>query len=647
MTGFGYAGTILKIDLSTGEKKYFPTAHFTDKFLGGRGLAARIYWETASSLVGALAPENPLICVTGPATGFNRIASSRWQVCAKSPAMQPEFFSYANLGGKWGIYLKFAGYDALVITGRSDKPVYIHINEKTVEVRDAAYLWGKTAFAAADEIKANLGSKVSVLTIGPAAENRVVFATLITDDGASGSNGMGSVMGSKNLKAIAVEGSKRPVAADPERFDRLVKDIKQKRENTWKNWLGEIEGKTKLQPCYGCGIGCFRKSYKEDGRRYKYLCQAAGFYRNYAQNHAMDDKWKEIILIATRLCDQYGLDTMVLSPMIEWLDMCHRNGVLTSAQTALPMDNIGSVEFINKLVSMIALRQGFGECLAKGTISAAAEIGPQAQEFLQYYVLNSANEMRDYDPRLILANSLLVSTEPRRPINQIHELSHALMMWLHWINQDEHAFLSYDDLRTVARNFWGGEEVADYTEYAGKSLAAKKIQDRTYAKESLILCDFMWPIIWRRFGEDHSGDSGMESRVLSSITGRDVDEEGLVHIGERVFNQQRAILLCQGWQGRNGDTLFDYQHDRPLETIFFNPECLVPGKDGKVVSLKGNKIDRKDFEKLKDEYYELRGWDLTSGLPTERRLSELGLDDVAEHLRSKGMLAVSPDEDRN
>ena len=148
-------------------------------------------------------------------TGFNRLAACRWQVCGKSPATDPEVFSYANLGGKWGSGLKYAGYDGLVVQGQAERPSYLYINDGAVEIRDASPLWGRSAFEAADNLKAELGKGVSVLTIGPAAENLVSFATMLTDDGASGAGGLGSVMGSKRLKAIAVAGDKRPVAADP------------------------------------------------------------------------------------------------------------------------------------------------------------------------------------------------------------------------------------------------------------------------------------------------------------------------------------------------------------------------------------------------------------------------------------------------
>lgn len=637
MTEFGYAGKILSIDLSDGRSATLPTAEYTDRFLGGRGMAAKLYWDLVPPQTKAFDPENCLICVTGPVAGFTKLAGCRWQICAKSAAMDPEAFSYANLGDRWGAWLKYAGYDGLVVRGQAEKPVYLFINNETVEIRDASELWGKTTFEAADYLKATLGKSVSVLTIGPAAENRVCFATLLTDDGSSGAGGLGSVMGSKRLKAIVVNGNKRPRAADPERLDHLARRFIALRKDTWKNWLVDIPGRTKHRPCYGCATGCFRKSYRAEGdRRFKFFCQAVHVYWEIPQQY--HDDWREVSLRAIRLCDAYGLDTTVMQPMIAWLSNCYRQGILGDGDTGLPLSKIGSLEFIEELTRKIALREEFGDLLARGTIKTAEQVGPKARQLLSASIITSANETRDYDPRLVLANTLLYATEQRRPINQVHELTHALWMWLNWTQGQADAFLSYDDLRVVAENFWGGPAAADFSTYDGKALAAKKIQDRAYTKESLILCDFLWPIIWVRFAENHAGDPNMEGRVLSAITGKKTDAAELNKIGERIYNLQRAILLRQGRGGRQADKLMDYLHEEPLQDVFFNPDCLIPGQNGEIVSRKGARIDRSDFEKLKGEYYELRGWDVESGLPREAGLNELGLDDIAADLKSRDLL---------
>ena len=637
MSEYGYAGEILNIDLSSGNISKLPTAPYAERFLGGRGMGAKIYWDMVPPETGAYDPENCLIYTTGPVTGFTRIAGgSRWQVCGKSAVREPEAFTYANLGEKWGTWLKWAGYDGLVVKGKSEKPVYIVINNDGVTIKDASRLWGRSAIEVGDELKNEYGKEVSVLTIGPAAENLVIFATMLTDDGASGAGGLGSVMGSKNLKAIIVAGDKRLQAADPERLNNLARHIVQIREKAWKNWLGSIPGRTRLRSCYGCVSGCFRQSYEHEGRRYKYFCQATHVYGGAAM--AYPDDATEVFLLASRLCDRYGLDTTIMQPLISWLFDCYHEGVLDEKETGLPLSKMGSAEFIEVLTRKIALREGFGDLLARGTMQAARHYGAKAVELAGRSIVSKASESRDYDPRLIPTNSLFYATEPRRPINQLHETSHSLWLWCNWNRKEEDAFLSFTDLQNVARGFWGGAVAADYTTYEGKALAAKKIQDRTYVKESLLLCDFLWPVLWVRFADDHTGDPTLESQLLSAITGQEIAEAGLNKIGERIFNLQRAVLLRQGWDGRKGDTLLDHLHDEPLDNVFFNPECLVPTSTGEIVSRKGNKIEREDFEALKGEYYELRGWDVASGLLTEKTLAELGLEDISEELKTRDLL---------
>ena len=204
MAEYGYAGEILKVNLSTRKITREATSDYSARFLGGRGFAAKLYWNMVPADARALEPKNCLICATGPTTGFFGIAGCRWQICGKSPAHEPEAFSYANLGGKWGPALKSAGFDALAVQGKADRPVYLYVHGGVAEIRDASFLWGQSTFDTIDSIRLELGQEASVVTIGPAGEHQVVFATTLADEGASGGSGFGAVMGSKNLKAIAV-----------------------------------------------------------------------------------------------------------------------------------------------------------------------------------------------------------------------------------------------------------------------------------------------------------------------------------------------------------------------------------------------------------------------------------------------------------
>jgi aldehyde:ferredoxin oxidoreductase len=640
MDEYGYAGKILEVDLTEGKYRERPTAGYATRFLGGRGLAGKLYWDTVPPEARALDPENCLIYVNGPTAGFTGLAGNRWQVCGKTPAHDPEAFSNGNMGGKWGTTLKYAGYDALAVRGRAEKPVYLFIHDNILDIKAASDLWGQSAFDTQDSMRNDLGKEISVLAIGPAAENLVPFSTILADEGASGSSGLGAVMGSKRLKAVVVAGNKEPKAAEPGKLAEIAGLIRQMRPPPGSRpspWA--VEGITFTEDCWGCGIGCNRQMYLgEKGRRYKCFCQASHIYQKASMEY--HGKWNEAELLAIRLCDTYSLDTAVMAPLIAWVIACYREGILTEEQTGLPLSKAGSAEFIEIFTRKIALREGFGDVLAAGPIRAADTLGDKAKNILADFVATRANECKDYDPRLFITTALLYATAPRRPINELHGISNIVLMWMATVRGDPKAFFSTDDFREAASRFWGGEVAADFSTLEGKTRAAKIIQDRAMAKESLILCDLIWPMMWANYSGGHVGDPTLESRIYSAITGNTVDEGELRKIGERIFNLQRAIQLRHGWAGRDDDRLLDYIHEQPLKKgeIFFDPDALLPGPDGETISRIGAVLDRKNFEQLKDEYYTLRGWEVNSGKPTREKLNELELGDVAADLAARGLL---------
>ncbi len=644
MTDFGYAGKILKVDLTAGVSAALPDEEYTRRFIGGKGLAARLFWEMAPVDAGPMDPENCLVCATGPTTGFFGIAGCRWNMCGKSPLRDPGYFSCGNLGGRWGPFLKAAGFDALAVLGKADRPVYLYIHDGIVETRDAVALWGMTAFNTAEDIRTELGKGTAVLAIGPAAEHGVVFATALADGGASISGGLGAVMGSKNLKAVAVAGSGKPTAANPDGLQQLVERLRQMRGPVFAGpspWA--VPGITVKENCYGCGIGCNRQSYvAENGRRFKSFCQAQGVYTK-AVSEYYNPVNHEVRLKAIRLCDGYGLDTVVLMPMMLWLMDCYREGLLSERETGIPFSAYGSPDFIEKLVRLISFREGFGDLLAQGTSAAARSLGNQALAILNRYVATPTSETKDYDPRLILTTALFYATEPRRPVSQLHAVAgNTLINWCTGMRGMKGAFLTTDDLVELAGRFWGGPAAADFSTFEGKALAAKTVQDRSFAQESLVLCDVHWPmnLTFADYPDGHIGDPGMESRIYSAITGRETSEEEIYRIGERIANLQRAILLTQGWGGRHGDRLMDYFFSEPLKKgeVFYNPEALMPGPQGKIISREGAVIDRREFEEVKSEYYALRGWNVENGFPTRARLEQLGLQEVIEGLAGRNLL---------
>ena len=617
-----------------------PTMDYADRFLGGRGIAAKIYWDEVPPEVNAFDPENRLIFATGPLAGFKGVSGSRWQVCGKSSLTTPEYFNYSNLGGNWGAQLKLAGYDALVIQGKSENPVYILIQDETVEIRDASTLWGKSTVETREMLKEQLGSSVNVVATGPAGENMVTFASVLADKDASGSSGLGAVMGSKNLKAIAVRGSGKVKAANPQRYRELADYARELRTGFSMGITpGTDQGmKLKKDYCYGCTGGfCFRGTYKaSNGKVGKYMCGSATFYVLRARKYYGESN--EVPFFANMICNEFGVDTHQMDVMMQWLSKCHRAGILTDENTGIPLSQQGSLEFIETLVRKIGLREGIGDVLAQGTIRAADAVGQGAKELLTDYITDSGHFALIDGPRMYISTGLLYATEPRQPMGQLNELG-SLNLWLMWVHKQEGAFVSNDVFRAIGRRFLGSETAVDFTTYEGKALAAKMIQDRECAKDSLILCSYLFPIMFSRRTDDHVGDPTVESKILSAITGNEIDEDGLYRIGERIFNVQRAILAREGHRGRECDRISEYNYTKPLKFDLHNPELLSPGKGDEVVSKKGAVLDREQFEGVKDEYYSLRGWDVGTGLQTRAKLEELGLKDMVEDLERRGLIA--------
>jgi len=631
----GYAGNILRVNLSTGEISKVPTEIYADKFLGGRGIASRIYWEEVPHEIDAFDPDNRLIFVTGPVCCVPGFAGSRWQICGKSPVGNQ--FSYCNLGGSWGAQLKFAGFDGLVIFGKADKLVYLYINNETVEIRDAAHLKGRGSIQSREILKDELGKSFRVVAVGPAGENKVYFATLLADANSSGGGGLGSVMGSKNLKAITVSGKGKIDVAEPEKIDKLKDLVRKIKSDFVLDIPTAPPDKLKKYICYGCINGCMRADYNaEDGDTGKFICQSALFYIVRAQRFYGNSK--DAPYLANKFCDDFGMDTRAVETMIMWLNRCNKAKILTEEDTGILFSKIGSVEFIKNLLHKISFREGIGDILANGLYNASEAIGKGSDKLITDYTIKTG-ENNVYGPRLYITTGLFYAMEPRMPIQQLHEISIQAMMWAFREQGMTDIYLTSDVMRAIGKRFWGSENAADFSTYEGKALAAAKIQDRQYVKESMILCDFSWPIIHSHATEDNMGDPTLESQIYSAVTGKDMDETSLYMVGERVFNMQRANLVRDGHKGRDYDVIDEYNFTVPLKGDFGNTNCIVPGKNGEVFSRKGLVVDRDEFEKMKDEYYEIRGWDVSTGLQKEGRLEELDLNDVADDLKTKGLLA--------
>lgn len=616
------------------------TQRYADRFVGGRGLATGIYWDEVDAACGFDHEDNRLILAVGPMCGApGGLGGSRWGLFGKSPHPAAnhggrDHFCYGNLGGKLGATLRYAGYDAVVIRGKSEHPVTLAIDSEGASLRPADDLWGLSTIETIARLGDDAGtrSRASSLAIGPAGENLVPSATVFADGDASCSGGMGAVLGAKRLKAITVRAkAQRIPVADREGLRRIDRQIRSYARGNVKVWGLDFMAdgpQTKKRPCHGCMGHCLRVRYTaKNGQHGKFMCQSRFFYMHHAWGYYGEDN--DVPFLANRICDEYGIDTWEVQSLIEWLLLCHAGGHISQAEIGLDLSQVGSLEFIRELVHLTASNQDFGAVLAQGTRSAALSRGGQAQALYK--------RTDPYDPRYCTVNTLLFPFETREPIQQLHEAGLVLSQWSSWAKGVEGAHISSEVFRGIAERFWGDPRAADMTTLDGKALAATRIQDRQLAKESIGLCDWMFPLMDNPRGPDHVGDPTFESRILSALIGVDTSAEELLQVGERIFNVQRAILLREGHRARRDDFLPDEWHDHPIDTHVADPDLLVPGPDGAIVSQLGRQVDRQAYLRIRDEYYELRDWDVPTGLPSEAALRRLDLGDVAFALARHGL----------
>jgi aldehyde:ferredoxin oxidoreductase len=528
--------------------------------------------------------------------------ASRFEIVGKSPMLVPEGFCYGNSGGYWGPALKRAGYDGVVISGKADQPVYLWICDGRAEILDASRMWGRGVNSVRDHLKQVHGKNTRFITTGVAGENLCRNANLMTDNEGSVTGGFGSVIGAKNLKAVAVSGTGNPMVAHPEELkdlNRLSVHLNQ-RDPMFNPYPEDQISRIGKASCYQCGLDCImRNTFKTvSGKEVVRKCQSMFVYFPWVM--ARPGEPAETASNATDLCNDLSLCTMEVYNMVQWLVTAYEAGYLSDSQTGLEIDKLGTWEFFETLANMIAHRKGFGDILAEGLLRAGQTLGEDARAHFANEV-SGVGDGATYSAREYLMNGLLYALEPRQPI-AMHEKA--------W------------DLNT----------------HEGKAMAATKIIDRTYLKDSLLLCDSCWPLMVSQNTEDKVGDPTLESRIFSAVTGIESDEKSLHQYGERIFNQQRAILLREGRRPKSDDTVAEFNFTDPVQSVFMNPDVIVPGPGDEVISRKGQTLDRDAFTAMRDEFYQLRGWDPETGLQTEETLNRIGLSDLAEDLKKKGLV---------
>lgn len=646
----GWTGTILRVNLSNGKITNEPlqekTAH---KFVGGRGLNVKILYSETKPGIDPLGADNKLILGAGPCNGTMVPANSRLTITAKSPITG--FLGCSNAGGVFGVEIKYAGYDAVIVEGKAEKPVYIWIEDDKVEVRDARRLWGKTALEARKVLQREVGHPdIAVVGIGPAGENLVRFASVTSDWGRThGKTGMGAVMGSKKLKAIAVRGTKgvkvahsdlveeaskellrdwrdnQVVIGHPEvtmkKVARIYRDygqtffvlpinevfgslpIKNYQEGTWGEkahplYPDPLKERYCLKPraCFSC--------YLPEDRAYVITegpfagTWGTGLYcmQPYSLGSIMGINDADVMVRATALCDQYGMDVSMVGVIIAWAMECFEKGILTEQDTGGLRLEWGDSDVVLKLIEMIAYRQGIGDLFAQGVKSVSEKVGKGSEKFAMH-VKGLAVDTMDLRAHKGWA---LGATVAARGADHCMAFPQAEMGMGGW------------DPDPMRGEIWDGEKVDGKAE-KDKGKMVKWLEDIRAFQNAMQVCVFVYFMPYA----PSIGQPAMCAKLVNAVTGLELTGHDVMRIGERIVNLEKAYNIREGWT-RKDDTLPDR----------FLKETLTAGPaKGQVV----------DLEPMVEEYYRERKWD-KSGLPTEEKLVELGLKEIADDLKGLGKL---------
>ncbi|NLG27058.1 MAG: hypothetical protein GX557_04055 [Chloroflexi bacterium] len=651
----GWIGKTLRVDLSSGKCWTEDTLELSRRYIGGRGVAARIAWDEIPRGTGPFDSENRLIIGAGPLTGTSAPNTSRTTVCSLSPQSYPhEWFSYSSFGGFWGPMLKYAGFDTVVVQGASHTPVYLWINDGRAELRDASALWGQGIMATQRAILSEVGD-ARVLAIGQAGERLCRIATIACGStGTAGQGGFGAVMGSKKLKAIAVRGTGSIPIAHPDAFGDCTLAIRKAAEAPCGCPRG-IRLEKDLHTRYGqrfsaCTQGCsyprcfISRSYQgvpgvvHTDRTYtgQQVC-VSGLFSG-APDLIYD--WKLGFQAGFELSQEsedWGLNHWELTiGMVPWLRHCQQEGLLKDLDgLALDWD---SPAFWDTLLHKITFREGIGDVLAEGGVRAAHTLGMGVDLLPAHYAAWGYSGHWDgrgdhanlvvYPYWLVTAIQWAMAT--RDPMSSGHGYAQNIMMWSPMRSPGEG--LDWEELADVGALVYGTRDaVHPLSGYKDKAFPAFFHGQRSVLKDSLTADDQTYPRIYSKRTPDHlARTEGMlgpefEYHMYRHATGTELSEAEFQGLAERVFNLERAL------QVRNWDR--SRSVDEQVVPYFEQHENIANPLVGERMPL-----DRQQFASLLDEYYTLRGWDTATGRPTRARLEALGLADVADELAAAGKL---------
>lgn len=614
----GYIGKMLLVDLSkNGLRDEVLDEKLSRQFIGGYGIGARILFSRQKAGVDPLGPGNTFGILTGPFTGTPALSGTRYTVVGKSPLTGG--WGDANSGGYFGAHLKFAGYDAVFFTGISAKPVYLFINNGKAELRDAAHLWGKDTRQTEAILKAELGKDVEVACIGQSGENLSLISAVMSNKGRTAArSGLGAVMGSKKLKAVAVKGKKKVPLADEERTRELrrkylgelgghiawLKSIGtpfltvlgvQSGDSPVKNWGGVgatdfpdaepigaealNERRAKRYACYLCPIGCggYMKAgtgeykYEAGSRRPEYETIAM-FGTNCLNNNI------ESIIKVNDICDRYGIDTISAGATIAMAIECFENGLITRADTDGIEMTWGNHRAIVAMTEKLAKREGFGAVLADGAKVAAEKIGKGADQYAMHI---QGQELPAHDPKHAFhyATTYRLDPTPARHF-QGSELSDAPAHPPGLLPKfDLNSFSGRGEVHRIGSNF-----------------------------HHAVVCSGMCLFVYWAFP-----NIDPIAEFMSAVTGWNITNDELLETGERISNLRQAFNVREGLN--------------PLQ--FKVPDRLLGRPPQKEGPLAGVTVDEDTLDR---EYLAAMDWDLKTAKPSKKKLQELGLEDVAKEL---------------
>lgn len=602
-----YMNRILRVDLSSSQ---FKEEELNDTlimdYIGGRGFGSRLLFNEMKPGIHPWGEENVLIFISGPLAGTNAQSFGRFKVFFKSPLTGGYFKSSG--GGYFAPELKYAGFDVVIIYGKAPEPVYLWINNGKYELRRASYLWGLDCDDTHTLIREELGShKVRIACIGPAGESGVKYSGIFSDRRAAARGGGGAVMGAKNLKALAVKGSKKVELADPDTFRQAVKEqvasykknpkyrefseigtqnaeftnilgmfpTKNFREGYLPNWE-RIEGPeyTKIRVrktrCHSCMLHCGSITKVQEGKYAGSWTEGPEYETIWAFTGSISCSDVGLTVAADKLCDDLGLDTISTAVTIGFAYELFEKGLISIQDTGGLELVYGNDKHILELIRMIAYREDFGDLLAEGTRGAARKLGQEIEEYAMHV---KGLELPGYDPRGAKAQGLNLLTMT--------------------IGADHCSGFAHQEL--FDKPFRGKK--IDRFAVKDKGELTKYNQDIRAVQHLGIMCNFGSPYM----------ELDIYGQLLSSATGRSefADPDYLMQVGERVFNLERMFNYREG---------FDKKDDRFPRRFVNEPLPSGPSK--------GQVFEEKE---LLADYYQARGWDPKTGIPTTVKLRELGL----------------------